>query len=431
MFLFSKNNKFEQLEDELKAEQSIILSIKDSVATVEFSAGGSIIDVNSMFLNIVGYSRMELIDQHHKLLCSTNEVNHEKYSLFWTNLAQGQAQRGTYMRVHKNGNVLWLQSTYLPIKIDGKVNRIIELTADVTRNKIALDYQFAIYSAIDKSRLVIEFEPSGKVITANENFLKSFEYSLADIQGKHHKVCCFDDFYELNPNFWQELANGEFKYGQFKRKSANGHVIWLEATYSPILDSDGTVVKVIKFANDVTERVVHEHAIREAAEMACITSEQTSSIACNGAKCLDSTIESTKTIAVQITKAVDTITELNKQSKNIESIVSTISAIAEQTNLLALNAAIEAARAGEQGRGFAVVADEVRQLAASTSRSTEEIATMVNTNRKLTHDAQLLMENVAGSAKDGQKKILDVASVMKEIHDGAEKVSSTVSQLTK
>ena len=90
-------------------------------------------------------------------------------------------------------------------------------------------------------------------------------------------------------------------------------------------------------------------------------------------------------------QAGDGIEALSDQSQVIGSIVKTISSIADQTNLLALNAAIEAARAGEQGRGFAVVADEVRQLASRTSRATEEIIGVVRQNQDMARDAVALM----------------------------------------
>ncbi|MCV5979677.1 PAS domain-containing protein, partial [Escherichia coli] len=76
------------------------------------------------------------------------------------------------------------------------------------------------------------------------------------------------DFYEKNPQFWQELKSGQIKSGLFQRRSANDTSVWIEATYNPILDETGKVVKVVKFASDITERVERNRAIAEASEIA-------------------------------------------------------------------------------------------------------------------------------------------------------------------
>jgi len=102
--------------------------------------------------------------------------------------------------------------------------------------------------------------------------------------------------------------------------------------------------------------------------------------------------ESINALAKEVMDVSGVITDLDKHAQEISSILATISGIAEQTNLLALNAAIEAARAGEQGRGFAVVADEVRVLSQRTHSSTEEIQNMIEVLQKTTQNAVRSME---------------------------------------
>ncbi|WP_277604558.1 methyl-accepting chemotaxis protein [Aeromonas sp. MR19] len=141
-------------------------------------------------------------------------------------------------------------------------------------------------------------------------------------------------------------------------------------------------------------------------------------------------METSSHINSSVNEVTRQIENLNLQSKNIESIISTISGIADQTNLLALNAAIEAARAGEQGRGFAVVADEVRQLAARTSTSTGEIVSVIKLNSDITSRITQTVSVVSDKAMAGQEQASIIATVIKEIIEDANSVSDTVKGLS-
>ncbi|MFF7708641.1 methyl-accepting chemotaxis protein [Pseudomonas sp. NPDC007930] len=133
-------------------------------------------------------------------------------------------------------------------------------------------------------------------------------------------------------------------------------------------------------------------------------------------------------LARHMQEAAEGIEALDQQSQVISNIIKTISGIAEQTNLLALNAAIEAARAGEQGRGFAVVADEVRQLASRTTQATAEIAGVVQQNQKLASDAVAIIGTGKEQAESGLGLANQAGEVIIEIQDGAQKVVSAVQQ---
>ncbi|WP_409373341.1 methyl-accepting chemotaxis protein [Pseudomonas baltica] len=178
----------------------------------------------------------------------------------------------------------------------------------------------------------------------------------------------------------------------------------------------------------MTDQVNREHEVNEAASIAFSTSQQTDVSAQRGASVVQETVNTMHKIADEMESASQGIEALGKQSLLISSIVQTIGGIAQQTNLLALNAAIEAARAGEQGRGFAVVADEVRQLAGRTSTATEEIITVVQQNQKLAEEAVRGMANSRTQAEQGLNLANQAGDVIVEIQDGAKRVVSAVGQ---
>ncbi|KRV85586.1 methyl-accepting chemotaxis protein [Aeromonas veronii] len=429
MFNSKLKAELQQCQDQLLEQQGFFDAVHGSVATITFTPDGTVLAANDLFLNVVGFSAPEVIGQHHRIFCNKLYAQSSDYQQFWADLKQGRSRTGVFQRFNKRGEAIWLEATYFPVKLRGVVTKVIKIAADITEHHLQLLSQQAVVTALDRSLAVIEFTPGGEVIAANGNFLHTMGYTLAQVQGKHHRIFCDDQFYRDQPHFWDELGRGQFKSGLFCRQNSHGSKVWLEATYNPILDEHRKVVKVIKFASDITERINKSDAVREAAMLAHDAARETLNCAERGAGLLSSVVDTSSLIASQLTHSIGLINQLNEQSRSIEAIVSTISSIADQTNLLALNAAIEAARAGDQGRGFAVVADEVRQLAARTSLSTDEIAKVVQNNRELTAKVTSEMSDVASSAELGKQQVGEVNEVMSDIRREANNVSSTVSDL--
>ena len=431
--MFSKALKSEnaQLRTQLDDITSLMSAINTSVATIRFNPDGTITDASPAFLSTMGYTLEEVVGKEHRIFCLDEFIKTGEYDRFWQNLRSGQLQRSTYVRKKKNDEQICLEASYVPVTdSSGKVTSIFKIAYDVTDTQQLLSEMQAVNTALDRSMAVIEFEPDGTIIKANSNFINTMGYSMEEIKGQHHRMFCDDTFYNENPNFWMELANGEFKSGQFERFDASGRTVWLEATYNPILDATGhQVVKVIKFASAVTDQVERNRTIEKASELSFTTAEETSQIAKQGADMLNTSVNMSSTIVEEIDQASAVLDQLNEQSVNIESIVSAIRGIADQTNLLALNAAIEAARAGDQGRGFSVVADEVRQLAGKTSESTIEIERVVKENNQLSQSVTQSMNSVKESAQSSNDQLAQANKVMSEIYDGAVHVSKVVSSL--
>jgi methyl-accepting chemotaxis protein len=124
----------------------------------------------------------------------------------------------------------------------------------------------AMVAAIQRVQAIIEFNLDGTVITANENFLRSMGYSLDEIKGRHHGLFVEPDYRESEEyrNFWQRLRAGQFDAGQYKRLGKGGREVWIQASYNPLLGTDGKPYKVVKFATDVTAQVLATRSLDEA-----------------------------------------------------------------------------------------------------------------------------------------------------------------------
>lgn len=417
----------------LQAAESREIAIDRSTAIIEFKPDGTIIRANKNLLATMGYDLQEIVGQHHRIFCFPDYQASRDYNLFWKRLAAGEYIKDRFRRRNKKGEVVWLEASYNPIRgVDGKIETVLKLATEITKQIAIEQEQNSMIEAINRSMAVISFSPNGEVLDANKNFESALGYRLEEIKGKHHRLFCRREESDSPEylNFWSRLNRGEFFSGRFHRLKKSGESIWLSATYNPVFDTNGKLYKVVKFSRDITHQVIQQQAESEAAKLAYQISKQTDNSAHHGAQVIRDTVEVVQGIADELYQSAENISAVSQQSEMISSIVQTIRGIAEQTNLLALNAAIEAARAGEQGRGFAVVADEVRSLAARTAQATVEIVDVVNRNRELAQRAVESMQASQHKVGQGVDLVSQAGGVIEEIQSGAKQVVDAVRQFT-
>lgn len=433
MFNANLKKQLQSQANELSELRQLRDSLDREMLTLSIDSSFEITTCNENFANALGYTpdrlkgrpMSEIVPQYvSKLPC---------FHKFRAAVAAGNSITDDYRYLHADGSLVWLHAHWQPITdTSGQLSNVTCYATNITSRVEKASENTSFIDALLRSTAVIEFDLAGHVLMANDQFLKAMGYNLAQAKGSHHRIFCRPEQSSSQEykDFWLKLNRGEFIAGRFERVGSRGQTVWLEATYNPVYDTEGNLCKVVKFATVITEQVARENEVSGAAQTAFEISQQTDISAQRGAVVVNDTMHIMRKIAVDMQAASGGVEALGKQSLLISSIIQTISSIAQQTNLLALNAAIEAARAGEQGRGFAVVADEVRQLAGRTSTATEEIVSVVLQNQKLVDETVLEMANSRSQAEQGLGLATQAGEVIVEIQDGAKRVVDAVGKFT-
>ncbi|KAF0861803.1 PAS domain-containing protein [Pseudomonas sp. LD120] len=419
------------LSQELSALQQFKACLETQMLSIELDDQGTILRVNPPFAQTLERDARQLCGQPLDSIVSHHPQAVEQQRALKAALARNEPYVGQLRLQRSDERDAWLQICVQPIHDStGKLDHYSLICTDQTASVESACEHENLMAALLRSTAVIEFDLQGRVLTANPRFLACMGYRLDEVMGQKHRLFCEPQEYEgpSYQDFWARLNAGEYVADRFKRVDSQGRVVWLDASYNPVLNASGQLYKVVKFATVITDQVNQERSVAEAANMAYSISRQTDTSAQRGSAVVTETLDVMRDLAKCMQDAGDGIEALNEQSLVIGSIVKTISGIAEQTNLLALNAAIEAARAGEQGRGFAVVADEVRQLASRTSNATDEIVGVVRQNQDMARSAVELMAEGRQQAEQGLTLAAEAGTVIVEIQDGAQKVVGAVGQ---
>nr|WP_200626687.1 PAS domain-containing methyl-accepting chemotaxis protein [Pseudomonas sp. LAM2023] len=433
MFNNKLKQEIRQLREDLMSIEQVKSSLDSEMLVLQLDPQGRIEMVNGNFESEMLYRAEQLLGRNIEEIVPAHVKTLDFYQRMKSAISRGEHLNGAFRLLRGNGQEAWLRSILQPVKdSQGRIKYFTLHSSDLTRTIETSREHESLIKALMRSTAVIEFSLDGTILTANDRFLSALGYRLEQIRGKHHRMFCEPE--EVNSAgyqaFWDKLRRGEYVADRFKRIDAHGRVVWLEASYNPIFDAHDVLYKVVKFATVITDQVNQEQAVAEAADVAFNTSLGTDASARKATDVVTQTVSVMRGLEASMQEAAEGIQALDTQSRVIGSIIKTISDIAGQTNLLALNAAIEAARAGEQGRGFAVVADEVRQLASRTSTATEEIARVVQQNEQLAQAAVAIIDTSKRQAEQGLALADETGEVIVEIQDGAKRVVDVVGQFS-
>ncbi len=247
------NDKLAELESETNLSRNIIDAINKTSATVEFDLEGNILEVNEMYLSIMGYTRKELVGSNERALVPQEELDTNRYQLLWNSLQRGSFISGEYKRVNKFGKEIWLNGTYNPIfDVEGTPYKIIQIAQFTTEEKEKdLDYTSKI-NAISNSFPMIDLDTDEKIISGNATFASFLGYKRKDFRNRTLTAFLQLEERQHFQEIWDDVLSGKMLSETLRFETSTHEERYCIVNMNPIYNLSGKIYKVLVILIDIT-----------------------------------------------------------------------------------------------------------------------------------------------------------------------------------
>jgi methyl-accepting chemotaxis protein len=412
-------------------------AMEENFAIISFKPDGTILHANDNFLNVLGYTQNETVGNHHRMFCDKTYTNTKEYTEFWNNLANGKSQINEFERIHKNGTSVWIQASYTPVKDkSGKVIRVVKFAQDITESKKVID---AVKKAINIAKTGIMKQTISEA-TKNEGIeeLKNgindlFEIVSSKVDGDLNKISdALSSFQKLN--FSHRITGnnlGEVSQGVNNLANVVNDMLIENKSNGLTLDQSSDILlenvdKLNISSNEAAASLEETAAALEQITSNIRNNTQNIQKMANYSNSVTKSAQDGENLANQTTVAME---EINIQVNSINEAISVIDQIAFQTNILSLNAAVEAATAGEAGKGFAVVAAEVRNLANRSAEAAREIKNIVGNATSKANQGKEIANLMINGYKELNKNITNTINLIQDIEMSSKEQLTGIEQI--
>jgi methyl-accepting chemotaxis protein len=244
-----------QIKDEID-ELRVRSEIMDRTCIVsEANLRGDIVSCNDKYCEVSQYSRDEAIGQPHSLTRHPDSPK-SMFKELWATIGRGDTFRGVIKNRKKDGSPYYVDAVIAPVLGEnGKPKKYLGVRYDITEAEIERQHAKGIIRAINGAYAFVEFDPTGKIVDTNENFLRSTGYDRAAVIGmKQSLFSANSDTSQLeNQQLWEDLRGGKARADVFQLQGTNQKVVWFQAVYAPVVDEVGRVVGVAFIGMDITD----------------------------------------------------------------------------------------------------------------------------------------------------------------------------------